>query len=261
MAYTLPLRFQAFANELPAEPLVTINTDAQGTLIGFNGTFAHVETNAPTYIGALLDSLKVTTPKINANAQELNPKRVPERNAAIIKQYVAPAYQAAIDGTIAADEELAVRIARFETLPPVSDATTEAAHRDAWHALPTLAAKLAALTHWPIPAIASVMRAGREVLGMDAAQFEIGIQRIREHNLVTGEVARTQFRLKPTLQNPAPRGIDQQAVKAFAESAQEQWKAKAESIALARSTLQHVAVLVAVMCSITPEAAFELLAQ
>ncbi|ARC36619.1 hypothetical protein A6J80_09685 [Paracoccus yeei] len=87
------------------------------------------------------------------------------------------------------------------------------------------------------------------------------MQRIREFNLTNSDVARTNFRLKPSIENPAPRGMDQQAVKAFAESAQEQWKAKAEIISNARSTLQHVAVLVGVMCSVTPEAAFEMLTQ
>ena len=259
MAYPSPLRFRAFDSGMPAEELATITNDGHRTLVGFNGTFANFENNDPAHIIAIRDAFKVFVEKSNANAQELNPRLIPERNAALAKQYVAPAYQAAIDGTIAADEELALRIAKFESLPPVTDPTTEAAHRDAWHALPDLAARLNALAHWPVPALASVMRAGREVLGLDDAQAEIAMQRIREFNLTNSDVARTNFRLKSSLENPAPRGLDEKAVKQFAESAQEQWKEKAQAIENARSVLRHVAVLVGVMCQIKPHDAFELL--
>ncbi|MFJ1291781.1 hypothetical protein ACEPPZ_06765 [Paracoccus yeei] len=259
MAYPSPLRFRAFDSGIPAEELATITNDGNRTLVGFNGTFANFENNDPPHIIAIRDAFKVYVEKVNSNALQLNPRLVPEKNAADAKAVVAPAYQAGIDGTISADEELALRIAKFENLPPVSDPTTEAAHRDAWHALPDLAARLNALAHWPVPALASVMRAGREVLGLDDAQAEIAMQRIREFNLTNSDVARTNFRLKSSLENPAPRGLDVRAVKQFAADAQDQWKAKAEDISNARSTLKHVAVLVAVMCSLTPDQAFELL--
>lgn len=264
MANTSTLRFKAFAsaNEVLETNNLQIITqkDDRGTMIASGNAVVHFATeleNAISAFVALKNALESIGPKVNRITAEFLPNVANQKIQQEMRIAAAP-FQGAMDAGRHYSEQAAKERAKWEMIPAATDPVAEAAVRESYHALPDFSAKLAALQNWPIESLFAVLRAGRQPLGLDEAIWDAVMARVRAYNLTLSH--KTTFIKKPDLANPIARGTDDKALAAYVESEHEKFAEKQEIIALARSTLQHVAVLVGVMTEQTPEQAFAMLA-
>lgn len=260
MAYPFPIRFKAGANEVPETNLQIITQkDDRGTMIASGNAVVYfameLEKEIPANV-ALKNAIESVAPKVSRIAAESLPNVAMQK----VRQemgILVPPFQGAVDGGRHYTEQAAKERAKWDMIPAATDAVAEAAVRESYHALPDFSAKLAALQNWPIESLFAILRAGRQPLGLDETIWDTVMARVRAYNLTLAH--KTTFTQAPTLANPIARGTDENALAAYVDSMGEKFAEKQQIIALARSTLQRVAMLVAVMTDQTPEQAFAML--
>lgn len=237
-----------------------ITNTSRGTIIR-TGTATYF---SPTVVSEVIAEFKTLTNAVEKFASavetitdESSEKHRPEKVRKAARDLIAP-FKAAQKASISYDETLQLNLAKYETLPPVVDQSIEQAWRDEFRAL-DFPANLKVLRDWPIEAVIAVLRLGATVLELKAEHFEIGMERVRVYNLINGTALRSQFILKPTLDDPIARGTDHKAVEEYATEAQKVWKSRREVVEAARKQLQNTCTVVAIAADMQVLAAFDFL--
>lgn len=204
--------------------------------------------------------MNVFIPRAQEIIREQHPATVPRKLLALVSQMLPAAFQAAMDGGLHATEKLELDRAKFEAVPSdrATDMSAESAYRERFYEL-EIGGKLKALRDWPMAGLFAVARVGREIYELTDNQWEIVLERLREHNLSNSPAVQASFTRKPNINDPLARGTDPEAVKSYVEQGLAQWKARGETLVDCRKELQQVCLVVAVLVDKTPEETFAIL--
>lgn len=230
--------------------LHTVNSAASRESILFG-------TGLPESVGNLKASLEAVA---NASiAENWNANYTADGIQKQIRKHLSPvpnAYQAAQKDVQDKKRVIAKRFQELDMLPSAYDASLESDFRHSFNAL-DMAGKAAMIDRASEAQLASYLRAGRDAMGLDATLWKRAQDRYRLLSIVRKTGLQANFATQPSLENPTAFEPDFNAATEHANKMVDALIAEREALDDATGALSRFAVVIGVMLSVTPQAAFD----